>query len=392
MPAAPRIPSYRHHKPSGQAVVTLNGRDVYLGKHDTPESRATYEHMISRWLANGRQDPAAAGAADRTVAELALAYLEYATVRYRHADGGATSELANVRLALRPLCRLFGDTPAREFGPKALKVLRHQAVADGLCRGGANRRASHIVRLFRWAADEEMVPSAVWWALKAVEGLPRGRSEARESEPVKPVADDLVDAVRPFVSRQVWAMIELQRLAGMRPGEIVSMRTGDIDRTGPVWVYKPRRHKTEHHGHERRVYLGPRAQTVLGPFLKADPDAFLFSAKEAAEDHRAGRRRDRKTPLAPSHRARRHKAKPSRPPGLAYTTGSYRRAIGYGCKKAGIPPWNPNRLRHACATEIRARYGLEAAQVVLGHCRADVTQVYAARDGEQAARVMKEIG
>jgi hypothetical protein len=28
-----RTPSYRHHKPSGQAVVTLEGRDIYLGRY-----------------------------------------------------------------------------------------------------------------------------------------------------------------------------------------------------------------------------------------------------------------------------------------------------------------------------------------------------------------------
>ena len=28
----PRVPSYRRHKPSGQAAVTLNGCDIYLGK------------------------------------------------------------------------------------------------------------------------------------------------------------------------------------------------------------------------------------------------------------------------------------------------------------------------------------------------------------------------
>ncbi len=42
--------------------------------------------------------------------------------------------------------------------------------------------------------------------------------------------------------------------------------------------------------------------------------------------------------------------------------------------------WAPNRLRHARATEIRRTYGLEAAQVILGHAKADVTQVYAERD------------
>ena len=31
-----RIPSYRHHKRTDQAVVTLNGRDPYLGANVTP--------------------------------------------------------------------------------------------------------------------------------------------------------------------------------------------------------------------------------------------------------------------------------------------------------------------------------------------------------------------
>jgi hypothetical protein len=46
----PRTPSYRLHKPSGQAVVTLGGRDVYLGKFETPESRAEYDRVVAEWL------------------------------------------------------------------------------------------------------------------------------------------------------------------------------------------------------------------------------------------------------------------------------------------------------------------------------------------------------
>jgi hypothetical protein len=34
-----RIPKYRHHKPSGQAIVTLGGHDHYLGNWHTPESK-----------------------------------------------------------------------------------------------------------------------------------------------------------------------------------------------------------------------------------------------------------------------------------------------------------------------------------------------------------------
>src|SRR3954454_3124492 len=77
--------------------------------------------------------------------------------------------------------------------------------------------------------------------------LKKGRSAAREAEGGTPVPDAYVDAIRPYVSRQVWAMIELQRLTGMRPGEVTMMRTCDLDMTGQRWVYTPRRHKTEHH-------------------------------------------------------------------------------------------------------------------------------------------------
>ena len=54
--------------------------------------------------------------------------------------------------------------------------------------------------------------------------------------------------------------------------------------------------------------------------------------------------------------------------------------------------WTPLQLRHTAATEIRARFGLEAAQVVLGHARADTTEIYAERDLAKARGVMAEIG
>jgi site-specific recombinase XerC len=59
---------------------------------------------------------------------------------------------------------------------------------------------------------------------------------------------------------------------------------------------------------------------------------------------------------------------------------------------ARIEHWAPNRLRHSAGTEIRKRFGLEAAQVTLGHASADVTQVYAERDAKLAAEVARKIG
>ena len=61
-----------------------------------------------------------------------------------------------------------------------------------------------------------------------------------------------------------------------------------------------------------------------------------------------------------------------------------------GGKPDLLEKWGPNRLRHSAATDIRRHFGLEAAQVALGHAQADVTQVYAERDLRLAAEVARE--
>jgi hypothetical protein len=80
-----RTPSYRLHKPSGRAVVTIDGRDYYLGVHGSNESRAEYDRIIAEWLANGRRVSKAPvqAASDLSVNELLLAYLEFAEGYYR---------------------------------------------------------------------------------------------------------------------------------------------------------------------------------------------------------------------------------------------------------------------------------------------------------------------
>lgn len=75
-----RTPCYRLHKSSGQAVVTLDGRDRYLGRHGSAESRVEYDRIIAEWLVNGRRilKPAFGPSGDLTVNEMLLAYLRYA--------------------------------------------------------------------------------------------------------------------------------------------------------------------------------------------------------------------------------------------------------------------------------------------------------------------------
>jgi hypothetical protein len=57
MPARTRIPKYRLHTGSGQALVVLNSRRHYLGAHGTPESKQRDERLVAEWLMNGRQSP-----------------------------------------------------------------------------------------------------------------------------------------------------------------------------------------------------------------------------------------------------------------------------------------------------------------------------------------------
>jgi integrase len=356
-------PKYRLHRASGQAVVTIAGRDHYLGPHGTKASRLEYDRLIGEWLANGRT----IGEADRglTVVELIAAYHRHAAAYYRRLDGTPTYEVANIKLALRPLKELYGTIQAGEFGPLALQAVRHRMIATGWCRTNINRNVGRIKQVFKWAVAQQLIPAAVFHGLQAVAGLQLGRSGAKESEPVKPVPQAFIDAVLPRVSPPVAAMIRLQLLTAARPGELLVLRGCDLETSGPIWTYSPALHKTAYRGHKRTIYLGPQAQAIVKPFLSTSLTAFLFSPRAAKEAYWAERRANRKTPMTPSQAKRRRKQNPKRSPGDSYTIYSYRCAIARACREAGVPEWGPHRLRHNAATLLRKQFGLEKASRVM---------------------------
>jgi integrase len=111
-------------------------------------------------------------------------------------------------------------------------------------------------------------------------------------------------------------MIELQLFSGMRPGEVCRMRTGDVDTTAKPWLYRPARHKTQAHGLQRIVYLGPRAQAVLAPFLRPSLEQYIFSPAEAEAERRAKVHANRQTPLTCGNRpGTNRRRRPRRQPG-----------------------------------------------------------------------------
>ena len=439
MPRQPAIPAYRLHKQSGQAVMTLpdgvgRRRDILLGRYGTPESRKEYARVLAEWESNGRRLPQPAATSDITVNELVLAYWKHARDYYGWAKDPKRGDKASLRDALRVVRTLYGHTPAREFGPLALKACRARMIRKGWARTYINSQVDRVRRMFRWAAEEELLPGSVYDNLAKVTSLRKGKSEARESEKVRPVADDVVGATLPFLHPMLRAMVEMQRLTGMRPGEVCRLRGRDLEVCGArVWVYRPGSdrgpegdHKTAHYGHERTVLIGPRAQEVLKPWLKTDLSAYLFSPKEAEALRSAARRQQRKSPMTPSQAARKPKEAPRRRGGERYRVAAYRLAIYRACDRAFPPPaplakregetwkewrarqsvgdraelrrwrkgqrWHPHQLRHNAATVLRKEYGIEVAKIILGHATLSATQVYAERDLEKAREVVSKIG
>lgn len=462
-------PKYRHHKPSGRAVVTLNGRDFYLGPWNSQQSRAEYDKLIARWILNGRRPFDFQTEAEPLVAELAVDYLEFALSYYiDRKTGQHTRSIDRVQTVVKILRETYGDTNAAQFGPLALQSIQQGLVEQGMSRRYVNHLTEVIKRVFKWGVSRERIPAAVYQALATVPGLRKGRTDAREPAPVLPVADEVIEATLPHLPAIVADMVCLQRLTGARPGEICHMRPVDVDRSGEIWAYRPESHKTAHRGRQRVIFIGPRAQEILRPYLLRDAEAFCFSPRESSEQFRAAKRAARKTPLTPSQAKRRPKRKPKKAPGECYTVPSYGRAIdraadkafGKVCgplpaakllqliefgelgesdvvrhgnrglwksvkasakllaaaeaqpaakgRRAAAAPavgqadgwfymttahrWAPNQLRHSAGTEIRKRFGLEAAQVALGHSRADVTQIYAERDFSRAELIAREVG
>ncbi len=405
-------PVMRRHTGRRQARVRVDGKTIWLGPWEddkpSPEAVAKFEVILDGWMKRRKGLPAvdqaeptpeAAAATPTappvpqtiTVAELLDAYRVYAETYYRRPDGTLSSSMHGIQQAVRAMSP-FLDTPAQAFGPLKLATVIEQLVDQGtLCRKTINAVAKTIRRIYRWGVSRELLPGACWESLRAAELLKQGRTTARESKRVPPVEDAVVNKTLPHLPPVVRDMVQFQRRTGARPGEVCNLTTGDIDTTGDVWIATLIEHKTSYAGRAREITIGPKAQAILQRYLPRAADAAVFSPQESEAIRHREQRARRKSRVQPSQQSRR-KPRPRRPATEFYTTASYRRAIARACERSGVPHWAPNQLRHTAATEVRKKYGLEAAQVTLGHATANITQVYAERDRELARRVAREVG
>jgi integrase len=383
---------------------------ILPGKFGSEQSKQEYERLLCHLRANGGQLPAGTAKKDVTIAELVLEFMERANTYYVDpVTKAATNEVIACRAALRPLCRLYADAPAAEFGPLALQSLRSAMVSGswlnedersrrlkgnrpiGLARTTCNRDVGRIKLLFKWGSSVELIPASVYHALATVAGLRRGRSNARETKPVKPIASAVIDDTLPHLPPIVRDIVEVLLLSGMRCGELCIMRGCDLDMSGDIWLYRPERHKGLWLGKERVIAIGPRAQTIIRKYLSMTTTAYLFRPSDQQAIINAAKRAARKSPVQPSLLDRR-KPNPKRRPGERFKVRAVNRAIGRACERAGIETWHTHQLRHSASLTFSREMGLESARAALGHSSVDMSAMYAGRDLEAAKAVASKLG
>ena len=385
------LPKLRKHSNGKQAIVTLSGTTHYLSLHGSKASFLEYDRLIAQWLSAGRQPLNRQKNYTLSIVELAAAYKKHAKEYYRK-NGKISAEYDCTVAALRVMCELYSRSPVDEFGPLALKTVRDKMISKEWTRRYINKQIARIRRGFRWAAANELISAEIPRALEMLEGLKQGRSKAIDRPPVEPVTDEIINQTLPHLPEVVADMVRFQRLTGARPGEVCSLKPCHIDFEGDVWSYHVSNHKNAHHNQKRTIQIGPQAQSVLQPYL-SEPDSYCFSPKKSEAIRRSKAHSQRATPMSCGNRpGTNRKRSPKRKAGEKYTTNSYRRAVHRACDGANVAKWSPNQLRHAAATEYRKKFGLEAAQVVLGHKTANITEIYAERNDDLAKRAARELG
>ncbi len=308
-----------------------------------------------------------------------------------------SSEYFSMVFAMNILVESHGDTLAADFGPRCLTEIRGKLIKENYTRTGINSTIGRIKKFFRWCCENELCRPSLHHELSCVGGLYRNQQGTIESKPVEPASMESIAAVLPFVSPTISAMIRVQYLCGMRPGEACIMRPCDIVRldhqgqSAKIWVYYPQRHKTAWRGFSLFKAIPKAAQEILLPLLNVDSESYLFRPSDSAEwslQQRVANRRPRKTPLYPCEARRVAEEKrlvkrrvKKRSAGEHYTTSSYHGGLAYGfdkLEKAGLTAtrFTPKQLRHAILSDVSRILDQQSAQRFGGHENLKTTDIY----------------
>lgn len=338
------IPNRLYHKPSNQDRVIWDGKTYYLGIHDTPESLANYAKILASIASTGFAVPPEPESV--SVEELAKRYL----VSTKKEFPPESKEPKAIAIAINEFVRTHGNVKASKFTASMLIEFRDNLAQNGKSVRTINMKHNYILNMFRWASVHQFIAANVWHLLQSVKKIKPGRTSAKQPRKVSSVEWSHVEAIKHLVPERTWDIICLQWHTGMRSGEVLGMTPREI-KNG---VYRPSKHKNAWRGHVREIYLGPQARKIVEKYAAGlKPNEKLFGTLR---------------------------------------NDSYGGSIAKACRRAGIPHWHPHQLRHAAATRIRERFGLDGSQVVLGHACAKTTEIYAEKSSELAKKIIEEIG
>ncbi len=289
-----RFPKYcKQSKSSKYAVVYYRGKTIHLGIYGSKESKTAY----SRFLAEIQANPTGVlpiGEKNVTVCELTAAFLEHAKLTLN-----STNYSFYRIIVLDFLDKLYGDDiPVESFKPRCLKRVRDEMIRSGrFCRKIVNRYVFRMVFIFRWGVENDLVQETTWRALKSVSSLPEGHPGTFENKEREPVPDDVIRRTLPFMPPTLRAMVQLQRILGMRPNEIFKMRVGDIDRSrkNGLWYYVPGSYKTSRFVGKIVFPLGQPEQELIAPYLEGKTsEQAVFSPRTAMQERNAEKRANEK--------------------------------------------------------------------------------------------------
>lgn len=383
-------PRLCHHKASNQGYVFIEGKCIYLGTFGTPECRQRYRAELLRWeeeQKGERVERKVYLGRGATIAELVEAFMrEVADVKFQ-IDGEKTTSWKACRLFLRDdLAARFGDMRADEFRHPEFEEYRQKYIQKGYARGSMKNVIARILVLFRWGHKKGVVSAETLTSL-ATSPEP---DEGEERDPVGHVEPATLAKLLEFLKQpsakcdyparrqRLSAMMEIQYLVGMRPGELVRMKSSEIRQDATVlvkgktiqifdeagkpyagWVFQPGRHKNLKRGRYLAYLIGPKARALLEPYLPQNSEAYLWQGR-----------------LARTH--------------LTYE--AYQKIVREVCVRAGLPHIAVNQLRHGAATRYGLIAGIESASNVLNHASLDTTAIYFSRNLQSVTGLVEKHG
>ena len=394
------LPKPRLHK-RGHHRLRIDGREFVLGKPGSRQAIERYNAILAAWVEFGEAlpegftlDPKPQGTIPKPKNEPddVLTIADLLAVTMAEVGGGKTKtelrsnsrwyRLRKVAAVLEP----YAAMPAVEFGPRLLgQIVKTMAQTPmKATRNGEQVTPTEtyireivtaIKRLFEEAIAREEIPAERLVALNTLTKLPL--EGARQSEPVQPVEQDIVEATCAVLPPVAGDLFRFIMFTGCRPSEATAITPAMVDRSQEPWVWQPKNHKTKHKGKCRTIGIGPQARQILKRWISGKGDNDLIFTR--SQINRAVTANMVSFSLCKSDREQ-------------FNKNDLAKLLHRAIKAAGVPHWTPYQLRHRGLTVIRQEGGRDAAQAQAGHSDGSMTERYARPTLGDAAEIIERVG